>query len=293
VRLALTHLLLAGPRRPADALAVTADSRQRQFVPGWLPCGECGRCRRGWLAACPRGRLLVEPGVSEVEVPDRFVVALDDLTGVPPLPEAHAACAGVVAELQELAARVGLGSGDLAVWIGDGPRALLGARLSAARGCATFQLPSTPGLGLGLGLARDQDQDPVHDQAGPPRIRTLSPSAGAAGWTEALAAAAAAAPGGFLERRLFLESADPALVEAALALAVPGTSIGFIEGSGAGTLSPAALASCRLIVAAGRGYHPDLLPEALAALRRDPTLTDDLIAVDEGGDGARFGLRRI
>jgi hypothetical protein len=178
----------------------------------------------------------------------------------------------VVAELQELAARAGLGSGDLAVWIGDGPRAVLGARLSAARGCATFHLRATPGPGGGtaLGLAD-----------------------GPSVWSDALAAAAASAPGGFLERRLFVESAEPALVESALALAAPGTSIGFIEGAGSGALPPAALASCRVVVAAGRGYHPDLIPEALAALRRDSALVDDLIAVDEGGDGARFGLRRI
>jgi hypothetical protein len=287
VRLALTHLLLAGPRRPADAVAVSAGARH--FVPGWLPCGECGRCRRGWLAACPRGRVLVEAGVTEVEVPDRFVVALDDLGGVPPLEDARAACAGVVAELQELSARVGLGSGDLAVWIGDGARATLGARLSAARGCATFHLRSA----TGLGTARDQDQDQDQDQVGGGRIRMLSRSADAQTWSEVLAAAAAAAPGGFLERRLFVERAEPELVEAALALAVPGTSIGFIEGTGTASLPLGELSSCRVIVAAGRGYHPDLLPEALAALRRDPTLTDDLIAVDEGGDGARFGLRRI
>ena len=121
----------------------------------------------------------------------------------------------------------------------------------------------------------------------------LSRSAGAVAWSEALAAAGAAAPGGFLERRVFVERAEAELVEAALALAVPGTSLGFIEGTGTASLPPAALSSCRVIVAAGRGYHPDLVPEALAALRRDPTLTDDLIAVDEDGDGARFGLRRI
>jgi hypothetical protein len=33
-----------------------------------------------------------------------------------------------------------------------------------------------------------------------------------------------------------------------------------------------------VLVAPGRGYHPDLVPEALAALRRDPSLTDELLA---------------
>jgi hypothetical protein len=273
VQLQLTHLLLGGARRPADALAFSAGTTSRHFVPGWLPCGECGRCRRGWLAACPRGRVLVEPGAPAVlEVADRFVVPVDEPAGAAPLDDARAACAGVVAELQELAARVGLGSGDLAVWIGDGARAVLGARLSLARGCATFHLRASPGPGGGTALASADGPD---------------------AWSEILATAAAAAPGGFLERRLFVESAAPALVESALSLAAPGTSIGFIEGAGNGALPPAALASCRVVVAAGRGYHPDLLPEALAALRRDPTLVDDLIAVDDSGDGARFGLRRI
>jgi hypothetical protein len=215
------------------------------------------------VAACPRGRALSEADRA-VDVDDRFLTPLDEPAGVTPMDDARAACAGVVAELQELSSRAGLGSGDLAVWIGDGARPTLGARLSALRGCPTFHLGGAAAAG----------------------VTALSLSDAPSAWSEALAASAASAPGGFLERRLFVARAEPALVDAALALAVPGTSLGFLDGAGDGRLPPSALASCRVLVSAGFGYHPDLVPEALAALRRDPALTDGLI-----GDGTRDDAR--
>ena len=160
--------------------------------------------------------------------------------------------------MQELAAKAGLGSGDLAIWIGDDARVVLGARLAAARGCPT-----------------------VHLGAGDDPRASL----------DALAAAAASAPGGFLERRLFVARAEPPLVEAALALVAPGTSLAFFDG-GSASVPMSALRSCRIIVAAGFGYHPDLVPEALAALRRDPHLTDGLL-VEGPRDGARLALVRL
>lgn len=252
MRLRLTHLLFAGERRLPDAVATAADPGSRWFVPGWLACGECGPCRRGWLGACPRGRALVEPGTEppvEVEVGERFLTAIDDPPGVAALDDARAACAGLVAELQELAARVGLGSGDVAVWIGDGARSALGARLSAGRGCATFRIGTS---GPPLDEVRVQIQEQERQ-----------------------------APNGFLERRLFVERAEPALIDAALGLVVPGTSLGFLDGGGGAPLPLPTLASCRVVVAPGRGYHPDLVPEALAALRRDPTLTEQLLGGTE------------
>jgi threonine dehydrogenase-like Zn-dependent dehydrogenase len=267
VRLRLTHLLQAGASRlrPPDALAVEADGGRRFFVPGWLPCGECGRCRRGWVSACARGQALVPPpaGPLSLDADERFLTPLDD-PALPPLPDAQAACAGAVAEVAELAARAGLGVGDVAVWIGDEVRCTLGARLSAARGCATFHLSAAEV---------------------PPRkgVSALSLSAAAATWAAALEASAAAAPGGFQERRLFVASSAQPLVDAALALAAPGAVLGFLQPDGSAAVPPGALASCRMIVAAGRGYHPDLVPEALASLRRDPTLTDELLTLAEPG----------
>jgi threonine dehydrogenase-like Zn-dependent dehydrogenase len=271
VRLRLTHICYAGASgvRPPDALAVDPDSGQRVFVPGWLPCGECGRCRRGWVAACERGQALVGPpaGPSVVDANDRFLTPLEDLSTAP-LPEPVAACAGAVAEVAELAARSGLGAGDVAVWIGDDVRCALGARLSATRGCATFLLTSSEL---------------------PPRnaVNQLRLSAAPTSWSAALEAAAAAAPGGFQERRLFVARPTPLLVDAALALAAPGATLAFLESVGSAAVSPGALASCRMIVAAGRGYHPDLVPEALASLRRDPTLTDGLLEAATPGTAPR------
>jgi hypothetical protein len=209
------------------------------------------------VAACPRGRALsAETGT--VEADERFLCPIDEPSGAGPLDDERAACAGVVAELQELSAKVGLGSGDLAVWIGDDARSALGARLSAARGCPTFHVGGAASAG----------------------VTPLALGAPAPTWTEALAAAAASAPGGFLERRLFVARAEPALLEAALALSVPGTSIGVLEGTGSGAVQPSALSSCRMVVGAGFGYHPDLVPEALAMLRREPGLIEGLL-----GDG--------
>jgi hypothetical protein len=273
LRLSLTHLLVTG-HRPADALAASLElSGRRFFVPGWLPCGECGRCRRGWVAACERARAVWENGAREVELTERFLFDLDEPTGVAPLPEASAACAGVVAELQELGARAGLGSGDVAVWIGDDARTRLGARLSASRGCSTF-----------------------HVSAGAPAttgVVSLPSKAPPARWIEALAAAAAAAPGGFQERRLFVARAESTLVEAALALWAPGSTLAFVDGAGPASLQPSALASGRMIVATGRGYHPDLLPEAMASLRREPGLIEDLLVEGATPADDRLGLVRL
>jgi hypothetical protein len=260
MKLRLDHLLLARPdgARPPDAIGVPVDAPDRRFfVPGWLPCGECGRCRRGWLAACPRGRRL-DASAPEIEVSDRFLTDVDDPPGSARLHDAAAACAGLVAEVQEASARAGLGPGDAVVWIGDDARCALGARLAAARGCASFTLGAP-------GAAR----------AG---VTDLDASAGAESWAAALAAPAASAPGGFQERRLFLSRAGEDEVAAALALAAPGAVLTFLDGRGPASLRPADLPLCRIIVAAGWGYHPDFVPEALAALRSDEGLVADLLA---------------
>jgi hypothetical protein len=272
LRLRVTHLLLAGasPDRPPDLLAAD-ETGKRFFLPGWLPCGECGPCRRGWVAACPRGHALAGAGAAllEATATERFATPVDDPPGTPALADAPAACAGVVAQVQELAARAGLGSGDLAVWIGDDALTTLGARLSATRGCATFQLTTTPALepsGAGVTVLRVQD--------------------GHQSWTGALAAAAAAAPGGFLERRLFVARADSPSVDAAVALVAPGATLSFLDGSGGAALRPQDLPSTRVLIADPRAYHPDLVPEALATLRREPALVQDLIVEPASGAAA-------
>lgn len=257
----LTHLLWAGGlERPADALAVAIEDGRRYFVPGWLPCGECGSCRRGWVAVCPQGRTPTEGALPDrtIDVPDRFLAAVDDPPGAAELPGPLAACAGVVAELQELSARAGLGGGDLAVWIGEDARCTLGARLSASRGVSTFRVGAP-------------------EAAGSKGVTSLPAEAGARTWTDALAAAASGAPGGFQERRIFVADASPALVAAALALAAPGTTLAFLAARGEAQVPPGALSSGRMVVGAGRGYHPDFVPEALATLRRETDLVTGLV----------------
>jgi hypothetical protein len=272
VRLRVTHLLFAGPgeRRPPDAVARRPDDDRAFFVPGWLPCGECGHCRRGWVSACPQGRASAARAEGDLEIDERFLTALDDPAGVGPLAPAQAVCAGVVAEVQELAARAGLGAGDLAVWIGDDARCALGARLTASRGVTTFSL----GAGFGSG-----EKVSVLDPAGDPPT-----------WDQSLTAAASGAPGGFQERRLFVAQATPGLVAAAVALVAPGTTLAFLDGRGGGAVDPATLAPGRMIVGVGRGYHPDLVPEALAALRRDPALTEGLFGDEASRSASRFAL---
>jgi hypothetical protein len=179
-----------------------------------------------------------------VEAGERFLTAVDDPPGAARLDDALAACAGVVAELQELSAKAGLGSGDLVVWIGDDPRMALGARLSRARGCPTFTLGAAAEAPLRLGD-------------------------GPAAWGEALAGAARLGAGR-LPR----------------APAVRGPRRPRAAGGGAGPGRPRHqrrdprrqrrrhLAGGRprllpVLVAAGFGYHPDLVPEALATLRRE------------------------
>jgi hypothetical protein len=184
--------------------------------------------------------------------------------------DARAACAGVVAELQELSSRAGLGSGDLAVWIGDGARATLGARLSALRGCPTFHLGGAAAAGV-TALASPTPER-LERSAGrgrrlaPGRLPRAAPFRGPRRAGPGRRGAGAGRPGH--------AAWDSSTVRATA------------------DCRSSALASCRVLVSAGFGYHPDLVPEALAALRRDPALTEGLI-----GDGpattARLAFVRL
>jgi hypothetical protein len=271
MRVRLTHLLEAGTpgTRPVEALAREREAPERRlFVPGWLPCGECGRCRRGLVAACPRGHTLADaaPGLApgmEIELDGRFLVALDEPGGATPLDDQRAASAGLVAEVLETTARAGLGPEHLAVWIGDDARCALGAGLSAARGCPTFRLASAP---------------PTTNASSPPAVTELAPTGDAAAWREALQATPSAAPGGVRERRLFLASADPPSLAAALALLEPGSALSLLDASGGALLPLSQVVLGRVLVAVGGRYHPDFLPEALAVLRRE-SLAPDLLPV--------------
>jgi threonine dehydrogenase-like Zn-dependent dehydrogenase len=258
----LTHLL-AGPAigGAGDALATAAavDGQPRRlFVPGVLPCGECPSCRRGLCVACPQARPAFAgagPAVVRAsDLPDRFLVPIADDDELSPL---QLMAAGLVTEVMAGAARAGLGPGETAVWIGEAPWARLGAGWSARRGCRTFLLAPA--------IAGDT---PAGAGDTPADVERLDPGAGAADWRRAVESVEAAGGpmGGRPERKIFVCGAAPPFAEAALALAVPGATLSFLRGapghlSGLDTGFPLRLFT-------GSALHPDLVIEAMAAIRR-------------------------
>jgi threonine dehydrogenase-like Zn-dependent dehydrogenase len=254
IRATITHVVAAEALgRAGDALAVTSPSGgappARVFIPGPLPCGECPVCRRGLCVACPHRRVVFDPGRGPtVDLPDRFITAIED-----DLPAASAIGAGLVVEIIGAAARAGVGPGETTIWMGAPPWTTVGAAWSARRGCRSFCL-GPAGEGAGDGAA-----------AG---VVALAADTGPDVWRRAIEAAeAAGGPGGGRpERRIFVCGAAPALARAALALASPGATLSFLHGAPA-TLSGLDVAGPLRIFTSGAA-HPDLVPEALAAIRR-------------------------
>jgi hypothetical protein len=230
MRLRATHLLFRDADAAPDVLARQPDGG-RVFVPGVLPCGECPRCRRGLVAACPRRRRAFPDPSVEVELDGRYLASVDEPPGAAPIEDTVAVTAGVVAQLLEAIARAGVGPEQLAVWIGDDPRAAVGVRLCARLGAVSVAAPP--------------------DETGRAALETATETA----------------PGGFRERRLFAIGDQPRTLAALLQ---PGTTLSLLDSPGT-WLSVADLALCRVLVA-GSDYHPDFVPEALAALRGDPGL---------------------
>lgn len=266
MRVRLTHLLSStgvDSSTETDALALTeGPSPVRVFVPGWLPCGECGRCRRGWAATCLRGiapfARATEPSL---DLPERFLTLVDEPPGVAPLSDERAVCAGNLAAVLEATARAGTGPGDVAIWIGRDSRSILGIRATLLRGCRTFAF---------------------HPSGGVAGAQLLDPAAPAEAWRDAVNAASQGGPANLQERRIFVADADGASVAAAAALAEPGSTIVFLRAQGAATLRPALLPCCRILVGAERHYHPDFVVDALAALRSEGMTVEDLIVPKEG-----------
>jgi threonine dehydrogenase-like Zn-dependent dehydrogenase len=217
----------------------------RFFVPGFLPCGECPLCRRGLVGACAAAvRPLAEaapadsaPGAGRtVVLSERFVGAVDEPPGVAALPDDVALLAGVVAFALNAIAVASLAPGDTAIWLGEGPVATAGLALCKSRDASAFVVvgPHAP--------------HPLADQL-------------------AQLAAAPASAHGSRKRLLFITDPDAAAWVDAVALAEPGSTfvaLGAAGGQFAASLTLPVEARVMLLSA----YHPDFVPEALAALRR-------------------------
>lgn len=260
MRIRLTHQL-AYPLEGADAGAGDAVGCEesgsperagpRYFVPGRLPCGACGLCRRGLAAACPAA-VVVQPGgpspaeTAALELPNRFLTPLDDpAVSLPqPIPSELAAGAGLVALIIQAAAAANLTAGDVAVWLGGGPLAEVGAQLTAGRGARTLALsepapsPSFERCASVSDLLDRLERQPTLEGAAHQRST----------------------------RRVFLTRTEAATIEAAGRIADVGAVLVSI-GRGPAHLTGLGLPSEARLTRVS-GYHPDLVPEALALLRR-------------------------
>ena len=236
--------------------ATAAGTLGRLFVPGFLPCGECPLCRRGLVGACRTGLRPFSTGptgasgvtatpaasaasatITALELPERFVVPIDEPAGAAFLPDDQAVTAGVVAFALHAMATASLAPGDFAVWLGAGALATAGVSLSASRGGNAFAL-------------------------------TQANDTGALAEQLAALAAVPATVHGSRKRLLFLTEPELASWTAATALGEPGAT--FVVLGASSTRMPAGLtlpAEARIFLLSA--YHPDFVPEALAALRRN------------------------
>jgi hypothetical protein len=238
-----THLVRyrVGASVTSDALALDlspdAGPHRRRFVPGQLPCGECTQCRRALVGACANLRRPLEAGPAALELPARFLVPIDEPLDAPTLPDEAAALAGVTAFALSALAVAALAPGDVVLWLGGSPVAAAGRALTEAAG------------GHGFLVAE--------------------PSASAVPALRAEISAAVAGTGlAHGAQRRILVMTDNLHWSTALALADPG-SLFLSLGPGAGALPALTLPpDARLFTLSA--YHPDFLPEAFAALRRDP-----------------------
>jgi threonine dehydrogenase-like Zn-dependent dehydrogenase len=275
LRARVTHQIAPGiGARGGDALAIVEEgplpAGSRIFVPGRLPCGECAACRRALCEACVSTRAIAVGGERRVAVPDRFIAPVD-----PALPPLGAIAAGLVADVIGAGGRAGLGAGDTAVWLGEPAWTRVGASWSLSRGARTFV--------LGPAAA------PASSASAAPAPVLLALAAGPAGWRETIADAEAAGgpAGGRPERRIFVCGAGPDLARAALELVTPGSTLSFLRGAPPELGGLDAAPPLRLFT--GGAGHPDLIPEALAAVSRGEVDTDRLF-VEVSADDAEMAV---
>ncbi|HEY0714377.1 MAG TPA: hypothetical protein VGF45_16965 [Polyangia bacterium] len=254
----VTHLVSysVGETSYLDALATeTVDaSTTRRFVPGFLPCGECGRCRRALVGACasPRRPLLpVTEGETKLELPARFVAPVDEPADAARLAPAAVALAGPLAFATFALATANVVPGDVTFWLGDGVLATLGLAASRNAGARAF------------GWSSRAPFDP-----------------------EAMDSDQAADGHGTRKRIVFVLGTDAEDWANAERLGEPGSTIVQLGPRSPGQPLPLRDLPLEARLICLSAYHPDFLPEAFAALRRDPGLTDLVRSVATGETGA-------
>jgi hypothetical protein len=210
------------------------------------------------VAICPASRLLIDAAgpvpTAPLALPDRFLTPLDDPPELAPLSSPAALLAGPAALAQQALALASAAPGDAAVWLGSDPLARLGARVAAARGLKAFL------------LAAAGDPALPADQ-----VTTASDPAVLA---EAIAAAETPAGGHAtrIQRHLVATRSDPATWSLAARLAAPAEHSRSSVPARCGSARSISRPNLRLLRTGA--YHPDLVPESLALLRREPALGD-------------------
>jgi D-arabinose 1-dehydrogenase-like Zn-dependent alcohol dehydrogenase len=234
----------------------------RFFVPGFLPCGECSLCRRGLVGACaaalrPLSRTTAAsattttPSGHSVAVPARFLAAIDEPPGLPALPDEVALLAGVAAFALHAMAIASLAPGDVAIWLGTGPVTTAGIALCQARDASAFRLEGDA----------------------PALLAELS-----------VATSTAVSAHGSRKRLLFITEPSAIAWSEAVKLGEPGAVFVALGPQAPQLPGPLELpADARVLLVSA--YHPDFVPEALAALRR-PELEPlrQRLAQDSAGD---------
>jgi threonine dehydrogenase-like Zn-dependent dehydrogenase len=234
-------------------------SAPRFFLPGRLPCGNCSLCRRGLAAACTTPLDAITSDLDHVrstalELSDRFLTPLDEPPEVDRLPSELAAGAGLVALGIQAAATANLMPGDVAIWLGGGLLAQVGAQLTAARGARSFL--------IGGELSRTEESPLLTSCASPAEVQSrLRGEADAIGSAHQRSI-----------RRVFVTRSDPATLRCTVLLADAGASL-ILIGRGPARLMADFELPAEARLSRVSGYHPDLVPEALALLRRGEVKT--------------------
>jgi len=215
---------------------------ERVLVGPVRSCFECDVCRRGHPSVCPaRLRLGIDADgalASHVVVRARATTGLTGkLEGAVPGPLA-ALLPREAALAYEMVVRAGLSPGEVAIWVGGGAIAELGAQIARAKGVTTHHLTADE--------------------------RALPP--------DECAAAVRARIAGTTPRVVFEVSARGAGRARAAALAGPGMVLVLLAGAAAGANDspplPAALLDDDVTCVGVAGAHPDLLPELCALAAR-------------------------